>query len=106
MIVLRQEPTQSSDGIYRCSPCIVGFYKPEDGADSCILCPPGAECNDLGIVIPCVEKGYWREEPPYGQEADFSKYVFRAYGHLYANMYSYLHLHCVKYVTRDIIYVT
>jgi hypothetical protein len=69
---IRQEPSKSSDGVYRCSPCIVGYYKPYAGPESCIKCPTGADCDDVGLVIPCVQRGYWRPEPPPGYEADFN----------------------------------
>jgi hypothetical protein len=38
------------------------------------MCPEGADCNDVGIVVPCILPGYWRPEPPAGEEGDFGKW--------------------------------
>jgi hypothetical protein len=70
---ISQEPSKSSDGVYRCSPCTVGYYKPNAGSESCTLCPTGTNCDNIGVVIPCIESGYWRAEPPSGFEADFNE---------------------------------
>jgi hypothetical protein len=63
---------------YHCETCRVGFFKPDVGSEPCSMCPEGADCNDVGIVVPCILPGYWRPEPPAGEEGDFSKWeVFR-----------------------------
>jgi hypothetical protein len=63
---------------YYCEECRVGYYKPDVGSEPCSLCPEGADCNDVGIVVPCILPGYWRAEPPAGEEGDFGKWgVFR-----------------------------
>jgi hypothetical protein len=63
---------------YYCEECRVGYYKSNVGSEPCSLCPEGADCNDVGIVVPCILPGYWRAEPPAGEEGDFCKWeVFR-----------------------------
>jgi hypothetical protein len=72
-----QEP-DVADGVYTCDECRVGFYKPDVGNNACVSCPEGTDCNDVGIVVPCILPGYWRPEPPAGEEGDFGKWeVFR-----------------------------
>jgi hypothetical protein len=72
------EEPDVANGVYTCDECRVGFYKPDVGNYPCISCPDGTDCNDVGIVVPCVLPGYWRPEPPAGEEGDFSKWeVFR-----------------------------
>jgi hypothetical protein len=66
------------DGLYYCELCEVGYYKPSAGNQRCGLCPEGTDCNDVGIVVPCILRGYWRPQPPAGEEGDFKKWsVFR-----------------------------
>jgi hypothetical protein len=66
------------DGLYYCELCEVGHYKPSAGNDKCSVCPEGSDCEDVGIVVPCILKGYWRPQPPAGEEGDFGKWsVFR-----------------------------
>jgi hypothetical protein len=66
------------DGLYYCELCEVGHYKPSAGNDKCSACPEGTDCDDLGIAVPCILKGYWRPQPPAGEEGDFGKWsVFR-----------------------------
>jgi hypothetical protein len=76
-----EEPVESSTSsaggasLYVCSPCEVGRYKPYAGTAFCDACPDGADCNDVGISIPCVLENYWRDQPK--SEADmgnFKKY--------------------------------
>jgi hypothetical protein len=70
-----QEPIMASGGIYTCTPCEVGYYKPSAGRESCMTCPEGADCNDVGITIPCILKGYWRAQPPNPIDlSNFKKY--------------------------------
>ena len=70
-----QEPIASSSSIFVCSPCGVGKYKPYAGSEACSSCPDGADCNNVGITIPCVLKGYWRDKPKTEEEmGDFHKY--------------------------------
>jgi hypothetical protein len=69
------EPLLSNSGIYSCSYCAVGYYKSEYGSTLCQECPPGGNCNNVGVVIPCVLPGYWRMNPPSADElSDFVKY--------------------------------
>jgi hypothetical protein len=66
------------DGLYYCELCEVGYYKPSAGNNKCSACPEGTDCDDVGIVVPCILKGYWRSQPPPGEEGDFEKLsVFR-----------------------------
>jgi hypothetical protein len=66
------------DGLYYCQLCEVGYYKPSVGNEQCYVCPEGADCNNVGITVPCILKGYWRPQPPAGEEGDFGKWsVFR-----------------------------
>lgn len=70
-----EEPIVASDGIYTCTPCEVGYYKPSAGRESCLECPEGADCNDVGITIPCILKGYWRAQPKSTSDmSNFKKY--------------------------------
>ena len=70
-----EEPIVSSDGVSTCTSCGVGYYKPKAGRGSCLECPDGANCNDIGIIIPCILKGYWRAEPKNLDDlSNFNKY--------------------------------
>jgi hypothetical protein len=70
-----EEPIVASDGISTCTPCEVGYYKPLPGTDSCLTCPEGADCNDVGITIPCILEGYWRAQPSDPNDlSNFKKY--------------------------------
>eukprot|EP00602_Paraphysomonas_sp_CaronLab_P005348 CAMPEP_0185017998 /NCGR_PEP_ID=MMETSP1103-20130426/842_1 /TAXON_ID=36769 /ORGANISM="Paraphysomonas bandaiensis, Strain Caron Lab Isolate" /LENGTH=1593 /DNA_ID=CAMNT_0027547641 /DNA_START=63 /DNA_END=4844 /DNA_ORIENTATION=- len=70
-----QEPVLGSSGTYVCKLCNVGFYNPEANMAYCKECPSGADCNDVGIAIPCVLAGYWRDQPPTDDElSNFDKY--------------------------------
>lgn len=70
-----EEPVVSSDGISTCTPCEVGYYKPNAGRSGCLECPDGADCNDIGIIIPCIMKGYWRAQPnDINDLSNFKKY--------------------------------
>jgi len=65
---------------FECMACSVLFYKPNEGPEHCTPCSEGMLCNDVGIIVPCVESHYWRYPPPEGEEGDFSRYeVFRCY---------------------------
>ena len=64
----------SANRIYSCSACGVGYYKPYPGQEACSGCPEGADCEDIAISVPCVLPGYWRPQPPSGQEGNFDKY--------------------------------
>ena len=69
------EPVSSSStNIISCEACAVGTYKPEYGSELCEACPEGSDCSDIAITVPCILPGYWRPEPPEGQEGDFDKY--------------------------------
>lgn len=72
------EPVPVGSNLYVCTHCEVGYYKPYEGSDSCKKCPIGADCLDVGIIVPCILEGYWRQEPPLGEEGDFSKYKIYA----------------------------
>jgi hypothetical protein len=61
-------------GLYYCDLCEVGYYKPTTGNQPCSLCPEGTDCEDVGIVVPCILEGYWRPLPPQGEEGDFEKW--------------------------------
>lgn len=69
------EPIKGSSGVYTCTDCAVGFYKSTYGSTSCQKCPNGGDCNDVGVIIPCILPGYWRMNPPSEEELDdFVKY--------------------------------
>ena len=67
------EPRDESSG-YTCVLCPVGTYKAYSGTESCSDCPEGADCNDVGIVVPCPMPGYWRPLPPDEYYGDLDKY--------------------------------
>jgi hypothetical protein len=68
----------SMDDIKICSQCQVGFYSPDFGSEPCYKCPMGADCGDVGVAIPCIRPGYWRQEPPFSEIGNFNKYeVFK-----------------------------
>ena len=72
-----EEPIfQNSDkgGAYVCSSCIVGYYKPYHGSEKCKICPIGADCNNIGIAVPCILPSYWRPQPPEGESGNFDRY--------------------------------
>ena len=70
-----EEPVLGSNGIYICSQCNVGYYSAYWGAEKCKVCPVGTDCNDVGIVVPCILKDYWRSIPPsVEEEGDFQTY--------------------------------
>jgi hypothetical protein len=72
-----EEPKVKKSNYY-CELCEVGHYKPSVGSEPCSVCPEGTDCDDVGIVVPCILKGYWRPQPPVGEEGDFGKWsVFR-----------------------------
>jgi hypothetical protein len=72
-----EEPEQEN-GVYSCEYCKVGYYKPDVGNESCKECPEGANCDDVGIVVPCILPGYWRPVPVQGEEGNFAKWdIFR-----------------------------
>jgi hypothetical protein len=72
-----QEPELES-GVYSCENCKVGYYKPNVGNESCKECPEGADCDDVGIVVPCILPGYWRPVPAQGEEGNFDDWgIFR-----------------------------
>ena len=60
--------------VYACLQCIKGYYKAFYGSQACTLCPEGAVCLEEGTTIPCVQPGYWRDEPPPGQQGDLVTY--------------------------------
>jgi hypothetical protein len=62
------------DGLYYCSLCEVGHYKSSVGNEECSTCPEGTDCDDVGIAVPCILEGYWRPQPPAGEEGDFKKW--------------------------------
>ena len=71
------EPSQTSITplIYGCTQCRVGYYSPDVSPDACLECPSGADCNDVGVAIPCVSSGYWRALPGADEDlGDFDKY--------------------------------
>lgn len=68
------EPVQISLGFRVCTQCAVGYYSPNVGPGACKKCPVGADCNDVGVVVPCVLPGYWRPVPPQDAIGDFEKY--------------------------------
>jgi hypothetical protein len=71
------EPKDKS-GTYTCEPCDVGYYKPYVGPEACSACPEGADCEGVGISVPCILPGYWRPQPPAGEEGDFDTWsVFK-----------------------------
>ena len=79
-----REPTKSkessnADDILKCVHCIVGYFSPDFGPEACRKCPQGTDCNDIGVVIPCVSPGYWRAEPETAEDlGNFEKYkVYR-----------------------------
>lgn len=61
-------------GIMSCASCMVGTYKAYHGAEACTACPVGADCNDVGITVPCVLPGFWRDAPPDDSLGDFDAY--------------------------------
>lgn len=71
------EPVDSNGNLI-CSPCNVGFYKPDVGPYDCYKCPEGADCDDRGIDIPNILPKYWRQNPP-TQEAKGDFYTYRIY---------------------------
>jgi hypothetical protein len=62
---------RAKDGLYYCALCEVGHYKASVGNEQCAVCPEGTDCDDVGIAVPCILKGYWRPQPPAGEEGDF-----------------------------------
>jgi hypothetical protein len=71
------ESTQTSISpvIFGCTRCRVGFYKPDVGPQLCAECPEGTDCNNVGITVPCISKGYWRAQPENSNDlGDFHKY--------------------------------
>lgn len=71
------ESTQTSQSpvIFGCTQCRVGFYKPNVGPEMCTECPDGTDCNDVGISVPCISRGFWRAIPSNDYNlGDFSLY--------------------------------
>jgi hypothetical protein len=71
-----QEPIAVSETplVFECHFCRVGFYNDAINTDPCASCPEGTDCEDIGIVIPCIKEDYWRHEPPDGELGDFDRY--------------------------------
>ncbi len=69
-----QEPVTTSNDVYQCTACSVGYYMPYVGQENCFKCPEGADCNDVGTIVPCILPEYWRDQPPPDEVGDFEKY--------------------------------
>ena len=53
----------------------MGTYKYNLGSNTCIQCPVGTNCDNIGIDLPCVSPGYWRDISSITADAsDFSTY--------------------------------
>ena len=65
----------SQNDVMSCAACVVGTYKAYYGDSACQTCPTGADCNNIGISVPCILPGYWRDDAPTGALGDFTAYA-------------------------------
>ncbi|CAM9423180.1 unnamed protein product [Chrysoparadoxa australica] len=54
-------PITSAESVTQCHRCEVGFYS--ISGEACKQCPEGADCRDVGVILPPALPGYWRSNP-------------------------------------------